>query len=256
MENTVEIYDEVDLFAFPKVIKRSGEDVKFDPDKIHNAIKKAYTSVYGEMDDQAGTELNASLDVIISQIEKLEQEKITIYDIQDIVELTLMDYDKKVAQEYVSYRAKQDVLREEKKRSQDINFTINKLINKDHTTVNENANKDSNVYNTQRDLTAGIVGKSIGMKMLPDEVATAHMKGDIHYHDLDYHPYSPMTNCCLIDFEEMLNNGFRMGNADVESPKSIQTATAQISQIIANVASSQYGGCTADRIDEDRKSVV
>lgn len=250
MENTVEIYDEVDLFAFPKVIKRSGEDVKFDPDKIHNAIKKAYTSVYGEMDDQAGTELNASLDVIISQIEKLEQEKITIYDIQDIVELTLMDYDKKVAQEYVSYRAKQDVLREEKKRSQDINFTINKLINKDHTTVNENANKDSNVYNTQRDLTAGIVGKSIGMKMLPDEVATAHMKGDIHYHDLDYHPYSPMTNCCLIDFEEMLNNGFRMGNADVESPKSIQTATAQISQIIANVASSQYGGCTADRIDE------
>ncbi|BDP72923.1 anaerobic ribonucleoside triphosphate reductase [Enterococcus faecium] len=78
----------------------------------------------------------------------------------------------------------------------------------------------------------------------------AHHKGDIHYHDLDYHPYTPMTNCCLIDFKGMLNNGFKIGNAEVESPKSIQTATAQISQIIANVASSQYGGCSADRTDE------
>ena len=77
-----------------------------------------------------------------------------------------------------------------------------------------------------------------------------HQKGDIHYHDLDYSPYTPMTNCCLIDFKGMLENGFKIGNAEVESPKSIQTATAQISQIIANVASSQYGGCSADRIDE------
>ena len=99
-------------------------------------------------------------------------------------------------------------------------------------------------------MTAGIVGKSIGLKMLPKHVANAHQKGDIHYHDLDYSPYTPMTNCCLIDFEGMLRNGFKIGNAEVESPKSIQTATAQISQIIANVASSQYGGCSADRIDE------
>ena len=102
--------------------------------------------------------------------------------------------------------------------------------------------RDSDVFNTQRDLTAGIVGKSIGLKMLPKHVANAHQKGDIHYHDLDYSPYTPMTNCCLIDFEGMLRNGFKIGNAEVESPKSIQTATAQISQIIANVASSQYGG--------------
>ena len=86
--------------------------------------------------------------------------------------------------------------------------------------------------------------------MLPKHVANAHQKGDIHYHDLDYSPYTPMTNCCLIDFKGMLENGFKIGNAEVESPKSIQTATAQISQIIANVASSQYGGCSADRIDE------
>ena len=123
-------------------------------------------------------------------------------------------------------------------------------MNKEETVVNENANKDSDVFNTQRDLTAGIVGKSIGLKMLPPHVANAHQKGEIHYHDLDYHPYAPMTNCCLIDFQSMLTEGFKMGNADVESPKSIQTATAQISQIIANVASSQYGGCSCDRIDE------
>ncbi len=86
--------------------------------------------------------------------------------------------------------------------------------------------------------------------MLPPHVANAHQKGDIHYHDLDYQPYAPMTNCCLIDFKGMLNNGFKIGNAEVEPPKSIQTATAQISQIIANVASSQYGGCSADRLDE------
>ena len=85
--------------------------------------------------------------------------------------------------------------------------------------------------------------------MLPKHVANAHQKGEIHYHDLDYSPYQPLTNCCLIDFKEMLTKGFKIGNADVDSPKSIQTATAQMAQIIANVASSQYGGCSADRID-------
>lgn len=152
-----------------------------------------------------------------------------------------------LAEHYMHYRSQRDLEREQ---ALDINVTIDKLRNRDQTVVNENANKDSNVFNTQRDLTAGIVGKSIGLKMLPPHVANAHQKGDIHYHDLDYHPYAPMTNCCLIDFQSMLNEGFKMGNADVESPKSIQTATAQISQIIANVASSQYGGCSADRIDE------
>ena len=116
--------------------------------------------------------------------------------------------------------------------------------------MHENANKDSNVFNTQRDLTAGTVGKTLGLRLMPEHVAKAHLRGDIHYHDLDYTPWSPMTNCCLIDFREMLTNGFKIGNAEVESPHSIQTATAQMSQIIANVASSQYGGCSADRVDE------
>src|SRR5699024_326964 len=132
----------------------------------------------------------------------------------------------------------------------DINVSIEKLMNKDQAVVNENANKDSDVFNTQRDLTAGIVGKSIGLQLLPTHVANAHQNGEIHYHDCYYHPYTPMTNCCLIDFEGMLRDGFKIGNAEVETPRSIQTATAQISQIIANVASSQYGGCSADRVDE------
>ncbi|HCS97676.1 MAG TPA: anaerobic ribonucleoside-triphosphate reductase, partial [Enterococcus faecalis] len=173
---------------------------------------------------------------------------VKIYEIQNIVEHTLLSNNEyALAEEYIHYRTQRDF---ERSKATDINVSIGKLINKDQTVVNENANKDSDVFNTQRDLTAGIVGKSIGLKMLPSHVANAHQKGDIHYHDLDYHPYTPMTNCCLIDFKGMLNNGFKIGNADVESPKSIQTATAQISQIIANVASSQYGGSSADRIDE------
>ena len=95
-----------------------------------------------------------------------------------------------------------------------------------------------------------MVGKSFGLTMMPQTVAKAHLRGDIHFHDLDYSPLTSMTNCCLIDFKSMLANGFKIGNAEVESPKSIQTATAQMSQIIANVASSQYGGCSSDRTDE------
>ena len=86
--------------------------------------------------------------------------------------------------------------------------------------------------------------------MMPEHIAKAHLRGDIHWHDLDYTPLSPLTNCCLIDFKEMLGHGFTIGNANIESPHSIEPATAQMSQIIANVASSQYGGCSADRVDE------
>ena len=128
---------------------------------------------------------------------------------------------------------------------------IAQLLEFDPSIVHENANKDSRTFNTFRDLTAGVVAKSFALeRMLPEHVAKAHAEGDIHFHDLDYHPFQPMTNCCLIDIKGMLEKGFQMGNAKVVSPKSIQTATAQIVQIIANVSSSQYGGCTVDRIDE------
>ena len=128
---------------------------------------------------------------------------------------------------------------------------IEQLRAQDSAVIHENANKDATVFNTQRDLTAGAVAKTYALtRLLPPRVAEAHERGDIHFHDLDYSPYSPMTNCCLIDIDVMLRQGFRIGNANVESPRSINTATAQIAQIIANVASSQYGGCSVDRIDE------
>lgn len=230
-----------------KVIKRDGRSVNFDADKIYNALVKASNNVI-KMSPVVEAKLEAISDNIIAEIFDRFKDNVKIYEIQNIVEHELLEANEyAIAQEYINYRTKRDFARSQ---ATDINFTIDKLLNKDQTVVNENANKDSEVFNTQRDLTAGIVGKSIGLKMLPAHVANAHQKGDIHYHDLDYSPYTPMTNCCLIDFKGMLANGFKIGNAEVESPKSIQTATAQISQIIANVASSQYGGCTADRIDE------
>lgn len=230
-----------------KVIKRDGRSVNFDADKIYNALVKASINVT-KMSPVVEAKLETISDNIIAEIFDRFKDNVKIYEIQNIVEHELLEANEyAIAQEYINYRTKRDFTRSQ---ATDINFTIDKLLNKDQTVVNENANKDSEVFNTQRDLTAGIVGKSIGLKMLPAHVANAHQKGDIHYHDLDYSPYTPMTNCCLIDFKGMLANGFKIGNAEVESPKSIQTATAQISQIIANVASSQYGGCTADRIDE------
>ena len=230
-----------------KVIKRDGRLVNFDTTKIYSALLKASVNVT-KMSPLVEAKLEAISDRVIAEILERFPNNIKIYEIQNIVEHELLSSNEyAIAKEYINYRTQRDFARSQ---ATDINFSIDKLLNKDQSVVNENANKDSDVFNTQRDLTAGIVGKSIGLKMLPAHVANAHQKGDIHYHDLDYSPYTPMTNCCLIDFKGMLANGFKIGNAEVESPKSIQTATAQISQIIANVASSQYGGCTADRIDE------
>ncbi|HEK9097466.1 anaerobic ribonucleoside-triphosphate reductase [Streptococcus equi] len=230
-----------------KVIKRDGRLVNFDATKIYSALLKASMKVT-RMSPLVEAKLEAISERVIAEIIERFPTNIKIYEIQNIVEHELLAANEyAIAKEYINYRTQRDFARSQ---ATDINFSIDKLIHKDQTVVNENANKDSDVFNTQRDLTAGIVGKSIGLKLLPPHVANAHQKGDIHYHDLDYSPYTPMTNCCLIDFKGMLANGFKIGNAEVESPKSIQTATAQISQIIANVASSQYGGCTADRIDE------
>ena len=229
-----------------KVIKRDGRVVDFDENKIINAIQKAYNEICNETTKQL--DLNKIIRSIKNEINDRFDKNIKIYELQNIIEHELIKIgEHQLAKTYINYRTNKDLIRESQF---DLNKSINQLVNKEQTIVNENANKDSNLFNTQRDLTAGAVGKSIGLKMLPPHVANAHLKGDIHYHDLDYSPYTTMTNCCLIDFENMLKNGFKIGNAEVESPKSIQTATAQIAQIIANVASSQYGGCTADRIDE------
>jgi ribonucleoside-triphosphate reductase len=187
--------------------------------------------------------------IILSKImDKLDDDTVTAQDVatafrQSLNELGYIEAVKK----YVAYR-KHDVAEWEKQI--DTKDRLERLVHKDPTIVNENANKDSDVFSTQRDLTAGTVGKTVGLTMMPEHIAKAHLRGDIHWHDLDYTPLSPMSNCCLIDFKEMLTNGFKIGNAYMESPNSIGVATSQVAQIITNVASSQYGGCSFDRADE------
>ena len=124
------------------------------------------------------------------------------------------------------------------------------LVDRDEALVRENANKDSNVYSTQRDLLAGAVSKASAFSMLPDAVSNAHMKGDIRFHDADYSPFTAQSNCSLPNYWDMLANGFTLGNAPMGSPNSISIAATQITQIMKDVASSQYGGQTANRADE------
>lgn len=240
-------------FEDVKVLKRDGREVLFDVERIYNAIEKAFKSTLSGCDDVAEPTLKAlrAGGLVLEEFRKRvkEGEKIfTVEDIQDMVEKVLYETgENKTYWHFKEYRKERE---REREGAKSIDETIDRLISKEPSTVNENANKDSDAFNTRRDLTAGVTGKAIGLRMLPLHVSNAHQKGEIHFHDLDYSPYEPMTNCCLIDFKGMLKDGFRMGNADIESPKSIQTAAAQIAQIIANVASCQYGGCSADRIDE------
>src|SRR5690625_5373995 len=112
-----------------------------------------------------------------------------------------------------SYVQRRKEKAEKRKNSRDINRKIDQLLDKDLTVVNENANKDSNVFNTQRDLTAGSVGKTIGLRMLPPRVANAHEKGEIHYHDMDYTPSTPLTIYCLMFFYTVWVEGCVYGKA-------------------------------------------
>ncbi|MEP7763223.1 anaerobic ribonucleoside-triphosphate reductase [Sanguibacter sp. 25GB23B1] len=234
--------------TMPTIVKRDGRVAEFDASRVEHALLAAFAAVRDEPRPLVRPIVEGLTQEVGAEIARRFPETVQIYEVQNVVEHVLMEsrhYD--VAEAYISYRVQRDIARN---RSTDVNHSIGELMSKASAVVNENANKDSDVFNTQRDLTAGAVGKAIGLTMLPAHVANAHQKGELHYHDLDYHPYSPMTNCCLIDFKSMLSKGFRIGNAEVEPPRSIQTATAQITQIIANVSSSQYGGCTVNRIDE------
>lgn len=224
------------------VTKRDGRTVSFDAAKIYNAITLA-------MEDQGIDDADFALDLTREVVDNLPETDLDIPTIQRVVEDRLMaSRYPEVARAYIEYRHDRD---KERELAMDIPTALHRLIARDKTVVNENANKDATVFNTQRDLTAGAVAKAYALKhMMPPAVANAHIKGEIHFHDLDYNPFQPMTNCCLIDIAGMLRDGFQIGNARVESPRSIQTATAQIAQIIANVASSQYGGCSVDRADE------
>ncbi|WP_261859023.1 anaerobic ribonucleoside-triphosphate reductase [Photobacterium sanguinicancri] len=228
----------------PVVIKRDGCRVPFDAYRIKEAVLSAAKSV--EVMDQAYAASVA--DGVLSQF--ISAEEVEIHAIQDAVENHLMaGPHKEVARAYIEYRHDRDLSREKKSH---LNNEIRGLIEQSNASLlNENANKDSKVIPTQRDLLAGIVAKHYAKQhLLPRDIVQAHENGDIHYHDLDYSPFFPMFNCMLIDLDGMLTHGFKMGNAEIDTPKSISTATAVTAQIIAQVASHIYGGTTINRIDE------
>ena len=235
----VQIIDKKDLQSLTsvQVVKRDGTVTPFYSYKINlvlnalNADEQTSQSVYVTL-----------LDALLNQT-TVTTKKIADLFVQGLVNAN----HEELAKVYRDYRQHDEEAFAEATNPQN---KLEQLFDRNSRIAHENANKDSHVFNTQRDLEAGVVSRALGLRMLPGIVAKAHLRGDIHWHDLDYSPVTPETNCCLIDFDEMFKHGFKIGNAWVSSPRSIQTATAQMSQIIANVASLQYGGCSANRIDQ------
>ena len=226
------------------VIKRDGCRTGFDAQRIQQAVAAAARAA--EVDDAVWCEQVAQrVSTLLA-----DRQQVDIREIQCAVEETLMagPYPQ-LARTYIEYRHDRDVARD---RQSQLHHAIRGLVDQTNAALlNENANKDSKVIPTQRDLLAGIVAKHYAQQqILPRDVVLAHERGEIHYHDLDYSPFFPMFNCMLIDLKGMLTNGFKMGNAEIEPPKSIATATAVTAQIIAQVASHIYGGTTINRIDE------
>ncbi|MFB4411098.1 anaerobic ribonucleoside-triphosphate reductase [Pantoea sp. ANP04] len=226
------------------VIKRDGCRTGFDAQRIEQAVAAAAQAA--EVDDLAWcTQVAEQVALRLA-----DRPEVDIREIQCAVEETLMagPYPQ-LARAYIEYRHDRDVARD---RQSQLHHAIRGLVDQTNAALlNENANKDSKVIPTQRDLLAGIVAKHYAQQqILPRDVVLAHERGEIHYHDLDYSPFFPMFNCMLIDLKGMLTNGFKMGNAEIEPPKSIATATAVTAQIIAQVASHIYGGTTINRIDE------
>ncbi|MGP4035285.1 anaerobic ribonucleoside-triphosphate reductase [Pantoea agglomerans] len=226
------------------VIKRDGCRTGFDAQRIEQAVAAAARAA--EVEDAAWCAQVAER----VALRLADCPEVDIREIQCAVEETLMagPYPQ-LARAYIEYRHDRDVARD---RQSQLHHAIRGLVDQTNAALlNENANKDSKVIPTQRDLLAGIVAKHYAQQqILPRDVVLAHERGEIHYHDLDYSPFFPMFNCMLIDLKGMLTNGFKMGNAEIEPPKSIATATAVTAQIIAQVASHIYGGTTINRIDE------
>ena len=231
-----------------KVEKRDGRVVDFDKEKISDAIRKSFADLGKVVGPQEVALFDDIATGIFAQVRDRYSKPVRIAEIQSMVEDALVaNHLYGVAKNYTLYRFNRDV---ERSKVTDINEAVSRLINKDPTLIHENANKDSNVYATQRDLLAGAVSKATAFGMLPPAVATAHLKGEIHFHDADYSPFTCETNCSLPNFWDMLDNGFELGNASMGSPNSIGVAATQITQIIKDIAGDQYGGQTANRLDE------
>ena len=222
-----------------KVIKRDGRSVEYNSEKIKTAICKANNDVADE--DKA---TNKEIDKIIKYIESLKKKRLLVEDIQDIIEKKLVEFNKyELSKAYMLYRYERELIRKANTTDESI-LTLIKNSNKE--LMEENSNKNAIVASTQRDLIAGEVSKDLTRRILiPEKISKAHDEGVLHFHDADYF-LQPIFNCCLINISDMLDNGTVMNGKMIESPKSFQVACTVLTQIIAAVASSQYGGQSVD----------
>ena len=221
------------------VVKRDGRTVDYDRNKILLAIRKANHVVGKEeaIDEE-------KIEQIIAGIEALGKSKMQVEEIQDIIEQKLMEEGKFVlAKTYIIYRYTRELVRKANTTDDSI-MSLIKQNNKD--VMEENSNKNAYIASTQRDLIAGEVSKDLTKRvLLPEIISKAHEDGVLHFHDADYF-IQPIFNCCLINIKDMLDNGTVMNGKLIESPKSFQVACTVVTQIIAAVASSQYGGQSVD----------
>ena len=222
-----------------QVIKRDGRAVSYDRSKIIVAIQKANAEV--EDCEKISEE---KIEEIIDGIEAKNRKRMLVEDIQDIIEQKLMAEGKFVlAKTYIIYRYSRELIRKANTTDDSI---LSLIKNRNKDVMEENSNKNATVASTQRDLIAGEVSKDLTKRLLlPEKISKAHEEGANHFHDADYF-LKPIYNCCLINIGDMLDNGTVMNGKLIESPKSFQVACTIMTQIIAAVASSQYGGQSVD----------
>ncbi len=222
-----------------KVIKRDGRAVDYDRAKIEVAIEKANKEVRGK-------EKAAKSDIkeIVEYIESLDKKRMLVEDIQDIIEEKLMEKDKyELAKKYIVYRYTRALVRKANTTDESI---LGLIRNENKELAEENSNKNTLLASTQRDYIAGEVSRDLTRRMLlPEKIVKADQDGVLHFHDADYF-VQPIFNCCLINISDMLDNGTVMNGKMIESPKSFQVACTVTTQIIAAVASNQYGGQSVD----------
>ena len=224
-----------------KVIKRDGRAVDFDSGKIRLAISKANEEVRPK--ERATKE---EIKEIVNYIEDLDKKRILVEDIQDIIEQKLMEYQKyELSKRYIVYRYTRALVRKQNTTDESI---LGLIRNENKELAEENSNKNTMLASTQRDYIAGEVSRDLTRRMLlPEKISKAHDEGILHFHDADYF-IQPIFNCCLINIGDMLDNGTVMNGKMIESPKSFQVACTVTTQIIAAVASNQYGGQSVDLI--------
>lgn len=222
-----------------KIIKRSGQEVEFDSSKIYNAITKANNNQEKDIDRISEAEIREIVDNVTNKCKSIKR-AVSVEEIQDMVEENLVARNKfKLAKHYITYRYQRALVRQ----SNTTDKQILSLIECENEEVKqENSNKNPTVNSVQRDYMAGEVSKDITKRfLLPTDIVEAHENGEIHFHDADYFAQH-MHNCDLINLEDMLQNGTVISGTMIERPHSFATACNIATQIIAQVASSQYGG--------------